>query len=162
LGYDFVRRQVPDKTSSRGEAEPASLSAANLTGNAQGVVVFFGNQDALDVIAVCEGKQEFSGSVHGDFYSGNLKPLAGQIVCKAASNRPAQIGHIIETVGLAKIDPPEDLCGAIALDASGLEQQRQLFLVEVFYFYSGHGAAFSLIWIFLDIAFYKFYFQEFN
>jgi hypothetical protein len=157
-----VRRQVPNKASSGGETETASLGAADLAGNAKGMVFFFRNQNALDLVAVFEGKKKFSGTVRGDFYTGNLKPPADQIVRKSTSNRPAQIGHILEPVRLAKIDPSENLCGAVGLNAAGLKQRRELVPAEVFDFRSGHGTVLSLFWIFLDITFYKFYFQEFN
>ncbi len=79
LGDNLPTAEVSDQPALGGQAELTALGAAHLAGNTQGVVVFFGDQDAFDVLSVFKPVECFAGAVGGCLHLFQVQPADAEM-----------------------------------------------------------------------------------
>src|SRR5690606_36791771 len=98
-------------------AEAAIDGAAGLAGHAQRAAVVFGNEDGLDGIALAHVEQPLARAIGGALLGVDRRRLDAAALRKLAAEVAGQVGHGVERVGAALVDPALQLAGAKRLAA---------------------------------------------
>jgi len=116
--------------SSPAGAERAPHRTADLRADADRAALFVvAQQDAFDVLAIGQLKQQFFGAVVGRLMTGDLGGENVELLGQFFTQRPRQIGHLLELAGPLLKHPLARLCRPIAGQAAvgkpGLKLRRR-------------------------------------
>src|SRR5215204_677878 len=118
LRRDLLRRQVADEPLRAGVAERAGQRAADLARDAERAAVALGDVDALDLGASVararrrHADQPLAGAVLRDLLGDDLGTIERVGVGKRSPQALADVRHVLEAAGAAKVDPVPELRGA--------------------------------------------------
>ena len=95
-------------------------------------MILFRNQYTFNIFAIAKFKKIFLRTVLRSFDTSLFKPVDKKMLRKLISDPFFDVGHHIKGIRLAKIDPLQDLAGAVWLDAPGFKPYNKLIFGEFF------------------------------
>jgi hypothetical protein len=121
LADDFGGVEVAFPSVDSAGAEGATIGAADLGGDAEGVTVaglaveggVGWDQNAFDEVPIAETPEEFPGGIGGALVTGEFERMEGAVLSELGAEGTREVGHGLPVGGEPAMDPVEDLGGAI-------------------------------------------------